>query len=82
MQFFNFIFPSPCPVGASSEWIQMDTEEKHAPIEVETNELPKEETAQNSAPPMEVISKAPVGEMSLPVDMAGGRVVTLGMIIY
>ncbi|XP_021935381.1 BRCA2-interacting transcriptional repressor EMSY isoform X4 [Zootermopsis nevadensis] len=63
--------------AASSEWIQIDTEEKHAPIEVEINEPPKEETAQNSAPPLEAISKAPVGEMSLPVDMAGGRVVTL-----
>jgi hypothetical protein len=60
----------------------MDTEEKHASIEVETNEPTKEEMcAQNPVPPMEVISKGPVGEMALPVGIAGGRVVTLGMMI-
>jgi hypothetical protein len=36
---------------------------------------------QNIAPPVETISKASISEMSLPVDMAGGRVVTLGMMI-
>lgn len=62
----------------SSGWIQMDTESKNVVTEVETNESPEEETGmQNLAPPIEAISKTAIGEMSLPVDMAGGRVVTL-----
>jgi hypothetical protein len=60
----------------------MDIEEKHAVSEVEINEPLEEETGpQNPASPMEAIPKTPAGEMSLPVDMAGGRVVTLGIII-
>jgi len=60
----------------------MDTESKNVATEVETNEPPEEETGmQNIAPPVETISKASISEMSLPVDMAGGRVVTLGMMI-
>jgi hypothetical protein len=60
----------------------MDTESKNVVTEVETNESPEEETGmQNLAPPIEAISKTAIGEMSLPVDMAGGRVVTLGMMI-
>ncbi|PNF25978.1 hypothetical protein B7P43_G06364 [Cryptotermes secundus] len=63
---------------SAKEWIQMDIQEKHAVNEVETSEPHEEETRpQNPASPMETIAKAPVGEMSLPVDMAGGRVVTL-----
>jgi hypothetical protein len=59
----------------------MDTETKNVATEVETNEPPEEETGmQNVAPPVEAVSKTAIGEMSLPVDMAGGRVVTLGMI--
>lgn len=60
----------------------MGIEEKHAVSEVEGNEPHEEETgSQNPASPIEAIPKAPVGEMSLPVDMAGGRVVTLGTVI-
>jgi hypothetical protein len=65
----------------------MDAEEKHAPTEVEMNEPPEEETGTQNPPPpppppppMEAIPKTSVGEMSLPVDMTGGRVVTLGMV--
>jgi hypothetical protein len=72
-----------CPyVASSSEWIQMDIEEKPAVSEVETDEPPGEETGhQNPASPMEAISKIPAGEMSLPMDIPGGRVVTLGIMI-
>jgi hypothetical protein len=60
----------------------MDNESKSVATEVETNEPPEEETGmQNLAPPIEAISKIAIGEMTLPVDMAGGRVVTLGMMI-
>jgi hypothetical protein len=58
----------------------MDMQEKHAVSEVETSEPHEEETGpQNPTSPVEAIPKA--GEMSLPVDMAGGRVVTLGIMI-
>lgn len=61
----------------------MDIQEKHAVSEVETSEPHEEETRPpNPASPMETIPKAPVGEMSLPVDMAGGRVVTLGIMMW
>jgi hypothetical protein len=60
----------------------MDIEEKPAVSEVETDEPPEEETGpQNPTSPMEAIPKVPAGEMSLPMDMAGGRVVTLGIMI-
>jgi hypothetical protein len=59
----------------------MDAEPKNVAIEVETNEPPEEETGmQNLAPTIEAIPKTAIGEVSLPVDMAGGRVVTLGMV--
>jgi hypothetical protein len=58
----------------------MDIQEKHAVSEVERSEPHEEETGpQNAASPREAIPKAK--EMSLPVDLAGGRVVTLGIII-
>jgi hypothetical protein len=67
-------------IAPSSEWIQMDTESKNVATEVETDEPPEEETGMQSiAPPVETISKTAIGEMA--VDMAGGRVVTLGMIL-
>jgi hypothetical protein len=55
----------------------MDIEGKPKPA---VSEVGMEETGpQNPTSPMEAVPKVPVGEVSLPMDVAGGRVVTLGM---